>query len=75
MKKNQTGTSKSSGFLPEYRLNYGKAKPNRFAASDESDRRLIMLDPDVARAFPTAKSVNTALRAFLKAMPPSKMRR
>ena len=71
MKKNNNGKSKANGLLPEYRLNYGKAKPNRFAARYGTDRRLIMLDPDVAKVFTTAKSANTALRAFLKAMPRS----
>jgi len=30
-----------------------------------------MLDPDVAQVFTTAKSVNTALRALLEAVPRS----
>jgi hypothetical protein len=69
MKKNRGGKSKSNDLLPEYRFDYAKAKPNRFAARYRGDTRLVMLDPDVAEVFTTAKSVNAALRALLKAVP------
>jgi len=72
MKKNHAGKSKTDELQPEYRFDYAKAKPNRFAARYGSDRKLIMLDPDVAQVFTTAESVNDALRALLKAMPRSK---
>ena len=73
MKKNHAiKKSKTEELRPEYRFNYGTAKPNRFAARYRSDSRLIMLDPDVAQVFTTAKSVNTALRALLTAMPTTK---
>ena len=53
------------------RLNYRKAKPNRFAARYRQGSRVIVLDPDIAKVFTTAESVNTALRALLKAVPRS----
>ena len=72
MKKKHGGKAKANELLPEYRFDYGKAKPNRFAIRFRSDSRLIMLDPDVAQVFTSAKSVNTALRALLKVMPRAK---
>lgn len=37
--------------------------------------RLVQLDPDVARKFPTAKAVNDALRAVLKSKNPKSIKR
>ncbi len=54
---------------PEYRIDYSKAKPNRFAAGLPSGSRLVTLDPDVAEIFPDAESVNTVLRALITTMP------
>lgn len=71
MKKSRRGKPKVMQLLPEYRFDNAKAKPNRFAARYPADSRLVMLDPDVAQVFTTAKSVNTALRALLKAVPRS----
>jgi hypothetical protein len=53
----------------EYRFDYSKAKPNRFAASARAGYRTVVLDPDVAAVFTTAESVNTVLRALLTTMP------
>jgi hypothetical protein len=51
---------------PEYRFDYSKAKPNRFA-TQSSDRRLtvVVLDEDVAPVFSTPEAVNQALRDLL----------
>ena len=54
--------------LPEYRMDYTRAKPNRFAGRS-GDRVVVILDPDVAAVFSTPDSVNTALRALIGAMP------
>lgn len=56
--------------LPEYQFDYNKARPNRFAASCPPGGRLVVLDPDIARVFATAESVNSVLRALITAMPP-----
>ena len=53
----------------EYRFDYTKAKPNRFAARTRPGSVAVLLDPDVARAFKTAKSVNAVLRALISTMP------
>lgn len=56
--------------LPEYHFDYRKAKPNRFAAQCPPGGRIVVLDPDVARVFTTAESVNAALRALVTPLPP-----
>jgi hypothetical protein len=53
---------------PEYRFDYRKAKPNRFAAAGG---RVVVLDEDIAKVFTTPEAVNRALRAFIEAMPPA----
>lgn len=65
MKKNRTAnTPKSDGDkLPEYRFDYSKARPNRFAARLKRGSRAVVLDPDVAAVFSTPDSVNNVLRA------------
>ena len=56
--------------LDEYRLDYTKAKPNRFAAHDGSQKRIVVvLDEDVAQVFTTPESVNRMLRALIESMP------
>jgi uncharacterized DUF497 family protein len=62
-------TSRSNGLQPEYRFDYTKAKPNRFANRVRPGSVAVLLDPDVAQVFQNAESVNTVLRALLSAMP------
>ena len=46
----------------EYTFDYSKAKPNRFAPQDSiSKMTVIVLDKDIAQAFPTSEAVNKAL--------------
>ena len=51
---------------PEYDLDYSKAKPNRFAAKYQQMQRTVVLDNDVAENFPSAESVNEALRFLVR---------
>jgi hypothetical protein len=53
----------------EYRFDYKKAKPNRFAAKMKNEPIIVLLDDDVAKVFKTPEQVNTALRALISAMP------
>jgi len=62
-------TSRSDGLQPEYRFDYSKAKPNRFANRVHPGSIAVLLDPDVAKVFQNAESVNTVLRALLSTMP------
>ena len=54
---------------PEYRFDYSKAKPNRFVRSARPGSIAVVLDPDVARVFQTAETVNAVLRALMNSMP------
>ena len=56
----------------EYRLDYSKAKPNRFAAKMAMGTIAIVLEPDVASVFKSSESVNSLLRSVIGAMPSSK---
>ena len=49
-----------------YDFDYSKAKPNRFAGKFSDDTIVVILDSDVALAFPTSESVNEALRSVIK---------
>ena len=53
----------------EYRFDYAKAKPNRFASRVDHSRVVVALDPDVSEVFTTPDAVNKALRALIEAMP------
>ena len=49
--------------LPEYDFSAGVR--GKYAAQYASGSNVVMLSPDVAEAFPTAESVNNALRALI----------
>jgi hypothetical protein len=53
----------------EYRFDYKKAKPNRFAKKMKNEPVIVLLDDDVAKIFKTTEDVNKALRALISAMP------
>jgi hypothetical protein len=56
----------------EYRFDYKKAKPNRFAARMKDEPLIVMIEPDVAKVFKSSEQVNKALRALISAMPEKK---
>ena len=51
---------------PHYDFDYSKAKPNRFAEKYKKMVIQVGLEPDIAEEFPTEKSVNDALRDYLR---------
>lgn len=53
----------------EQLLDYREAKPNRFAGRIPKGSVAVILDPDVARFFTSAVSVNAVLRALMTTMP------
>jgi hypothetical protein len=72
MKK--TSARKKTQALPEdmrreYRFDYRKAKPNRFAEQMGGGTIAVVLDPDVAAVFKSSESVNTLLRSVIAALP------
>ena len=56
----------------EYRFDYSKAKPNRFAARMSAGVVAVVLDPDVAAVFQSSDAVNSLLRSVISAMPEPK---
>lgn len=70
MRRTRTKTRKSGDDLrPEYRFDYRKSKPNRFAAKMAKGGRLVVLEPEVAAVFRDSKDVNKALRAVAASKP------
>jgi hypothetical protein len=59
----------------EYRLDYSKSKPNRFAGALARDAVVVVLDPDVAKVFRDSRRVNAALRAKIAAVKKPRRRR
>ena len=72
MKRTQSNKKLKRGaeeLQPEYRFDYRKSRPNRFAGRYKAGSRIVVLDPDIAKAFTTPESVNAVLRALLETMP------
>ena len=63
--------SKGEALRPEYRFDYTKSKPNRFASRMSADAVAVVLEPDVAAVFKSSKIVNALLRSVISAMPGS----
>ena len=66
-RKSKRGTTDQ--LRDEYRFDYSKAKPNRFASRVDQSCLVVALDPDVSRVFTTPGAVNKVLRALIDAMP------
>ena len=56
----------------EYRFDYSKSQPNRFAAKMSKGSVAVVLEPDVAEIFGSPEVVNALLRSIIVAMPLSK---
>ena len=69
----KTKPRKVQEMASEYRFDYKKAKPNRFAARMKDEPLIVMIEPDVAKVFTSAEQVNKALRALISAMPKSNL--
>ena len=59
----------SEDLRSEYVFDYSKAKKNRYAARLKGRTVAVVLEPDVAAAFPDSKAVNRQLRAVVRAVP------
>ena len=57
--------AESDDLRPEYRFDYSKARPNPYADRLKGKVVAVVLDSEVAAAFPTSESVNTALRSVM----------
>jgi hypothetical protein len=72
MKKERTPKTRrkvDSEMRREYKFDYRKARPNRFASKAKDEPLVVLVDPDVAEVFTTPESVNRALRALITATP------
>ncbi len=57
------------GMRAEYRFDYPKARPNRFADRMKNSVVAVILDPDVAAVFGSSKAVNVFLRSVIATLP------
>jgi len=53
----------------EYRFDYRKSRPNRFAPLVKAGAVAVVLDPDVASVYQSPESVNSLLRSVITALP------
>ena len=58
---------------PEY--NFAKGVRGKYVTSYRRGTNVVLLDPDVAKAFPTSDAVNKALRSLLGEPPGKPSRR
>ena len=63
MKKDADSPS-DPDLLPEY--DFSKGERGRYAERFAEGTNLVLLDPDVAEAFPDSESVNNALRSLIQ---------
>ncbi|MBA2621355.1 MAG: hypothetical protein H0U87_09155 [Acidobacteria bacterium] len=59
-------TNEDDEMKSEYRFDYSKARPNRFAEEYNRTQRAVVLDSDIADKFPSSESVNEALRFLVR---------
>jgi hypothetical protein len=59
----------SDAMQGEYRFDYRRAKPNRFAERMTEGALAVVLEPDVAAVFQSSEAVNALLRSVIAAMP------
>ena len=60
-------TVENDDLRPEYRReDLGKGTRGKYFAAYQKGSNLVLLSPDVAKAFPTSDAVNETLRALLQ---------
>ena len=62
VKRKATGRADGDEILPEY--DFSSASPNKYASRYAAGSAVVVLEPDVAAAFPSSGEVNEALRAL-----------
>jgi hypothetical protein len=67
--KNKKAIDIEDDLLPEYNFDFSKSKPNRFAPILKKQTNFIQLEPDIQKVFKSSEEVNSALRAFIQAIP------
>lgn len=61
-KRKPTDQVGADEILPEY--DFSGAAPNKYASRYAAGSTVVVLEPDVAAAFPSAREANEALRAL-----------
>jgi hypothetical protein len=61
-KRKATGQADADEILPEY--DFSRASPNKYASRYAAGSAVVVLEPDVAAAFPSSGEANEALRAL-----------
>jgi hypothetical protein len=69
IKKRSNSKRSASNMRAEYKFDYSKSRPNRFANRVPQPTVAVVLEPDVATVFDSSESVNRFLRSAMKAMP------
>ena len=63
----EPGDDLEDDLRPEYdRASLGKGVRGKYLAEYRSGTNLVLLDADVAKAYPTAEAVNKALRRLMQ---------
>ncbi len=74
MKKQHNKELPEDFMREEYDFDYSKAMRGKYARSATEENGYIKLREDIHKIFRTSEDVNTALRAFINAIPEHKNR-
>ncbi len=74
-KKTRASKTDADDMRPEYRFDYSKAHPNRFAGRSAEKRLVVVLEPEIASVFPTPEAVNNALRSLIMAISQARLQK
>jgi uncharacterized DUF497 family protein len=69
MKKAPKPVADADDLRAEYAFDQRRARPNRFASRTSDSAVVVVLEPDVAKVFTNAESVNRLLRSVISAIP------
>ncbi len=72
-RKAATSSADADDILPEY--DFSRATPNHYASRYATGSSVVVLEPDVAAAFPNPKEANEALRALAGIIAKHRLRR
>jgi hypothetical protein len=61
-RRKAAGQADADEILPAY--DFSRASPNKYASRYAAGSAVVVLEPDVAAAFPSSKEANEALRAL-----------
>jgi hypothetical protein len=74
-RRTHSGQQEAAELRPHYDFDYSGSRPNRFVRQYREGAVAIVLEPDVANVFRSAKAVNEFLRSAISAMPERRARK